>query len=115
MASVLTVNRGTTFAITSIYNKNGTPSTDGQSLLFTVKADESDLDDADASHLGGLLKNVTMSGATNVITINPVDTQDIPPGKYWYDLKVIETAGPIYRVDKGRFIISASPTNRLST
>lgn len=115
MASVLTVNRSTTYVITHIYQKDGTPSTDGVTLLFTVKANESDLDDTDASHLGGLLKNITMAGATNTITIDPADTQDIVPGKYWYDLKVIETGGVIYRLDKGRFVVDASPTNRLST
>lgn len=115
MADVLSVNRGTTYTITHNYLKDGTPSTDGATLFFTVKAVESDLDDTDASHLGGLKKDIAMDGSTTQILLNPADTQDIVPGNYWYDIKILETAGAIYRVDKGRFSLDASPTNRLST
>lgn len=112
MASILTVDRGTTYGITHNYYKNGVLSTDGQTLFFTVKASESDLDNTDAAAL--VLKNVAMSGGTNAIIINPVDTQNVAPGKYWYDLKVLDSTGAIYRVDKGRFVLDASPTNRLA-
>lgn len=112
MANDITVDRGTTYAITHVYQKDGAPSSDGQTLYFTVKQSESDLDDTDASALGALKKDITMSGATNVVTIDPIDTLDILPGKYWYDLKVKDISGDIYRVVKGRFILDASPTNR---
>lgn len=112
MASDITINRGTTYTITHVYKKNGVESSDGATLFFTVKTDESDLDDTDSTAL--VSKNVAMSGATNVVTLDPDDTQDIEPGKYWFDLKVLEDAGPIYRVAKGRCTIDASPTNRLS-
>jgi hypothetical protein len=114
MASDITVNRGTTYVITHIYKKDGVASDDGATLLFTVKANESDLNDADSSHLGDLLKNISMSGSTTTITLDPADSQDIEPGRYWYDIKIIETGGQIYRVAKGRFILDASPTNRLA-
>lgn len=112
MAGNITINRGTTFAMTHIYKKGGVASNDGQTLYFTVKANESDLDDADTTALGALKKDITMSGSTNVVVVDPPDSLDIPEGNYWYDLKVKDTSGAIYRVAKGRCKIDASPTNR---
>lgn len=109
----ITYTRGTTYTITHTYKKNGVDSTDGATLLFTVKPDEYDstADDSTAT----LKKNVAMSGATNVFTIEPDDIDDsVEPGKYYYDMKVIETGGDIYLVDSGKFNLEATPTNRES-
>lgn len=105
--------RSTTMAITHTYRKNGEDSDAGQVLFFTVKADEYDSDETDASAL--IKKNITMNGATNIITIEPTDISDsVEPGKYFYDLRVKEAGGNIYLVDSGTFTLVATPTNRES-
>lgn len=109
----LTYPRGTTFNITHIYQKNGVNSSDGATLLFTVKVPEFDSDSTDAASI--IKKNIAMSGATNVIPILPGDVADsVAPGDYNYDIKVIETGGAQYQVDSGTFTLTAGPTNRLS-
>ena len=109
----ITYPRGTSFNLTHIYQKNGVDSTDGAKLLFTVKQPQFDSDSSDAAAI--IKKNITMSGATNVITIDPEDVADsVDPGDYNYDLKVIETGGSQYQVDTGTFTITAGPTNRLA-
>lgn len=109
----ITYNRGTTFSITHIYQKNGAPSTDGQTLLFTAKTQESDSDDDDSTAF--LVKSVAMSGSTNVITIEPDDIlPSVSPGNYYYDIKVVEGANVVYLADSGKFILDATPTNRLA-
>ena len=105
--------RSTTMAITHTYRKNGEDSDAGQTLFFTVKADKYDSDETDASAL--IKKNITMSGPTNVIAVDPTDIADtVEPGKYYYDLRVKESGGNIYLVDSGTFTLVATPTNRES-
>lgn len=109
----ITYDRGTTYVLTHIYQKNGVNSSDGQTLFFTVKTTDNDTSAADSTAI--LQKNITMSGATNVITILPTD---IPvtqaEGKFFYDLKVKESATVTHKVDEGSFVLKASPTNRNS-
>lgn len=110
---VLTYNRGTTFTLTHIYQKNGAPSSDGSELLLTVKQPQYDTDATDSNAI--LKKTIPMSGPSNTIVINPADIADsVTPGQYYYDIKVKETGGAIYLADSGTFVLSATPTNRLS-
>lgn len=115
MANSLKVNRGTTFTIDFNYKKNGVASSlVGATVRFTVKSEEYDTATTDATAL--ITKNVT-SGDVNghaVITLNPADTATITPDKYYYDIKVQEAGGAVYKVDEGRFILDGSPTNRLA-
>src|SRR6185437_10894319 len=102
----LTYPRGTTFVITHTYQKNGVDSTDGAKLLFTVKQPEFDTSTDDSTAI--VKKTITMSGATNIIQIDPADVADsVNPGDYNYDIKVIETGGAQYQVDSGTFTITA--------
>jgi hypothetical protein len=112
---VLVISRGTTFAITVEYRRNGTPaSLVGSTIRFTVKANEfsSSDDDSDA-----LLKYDVTNGDDDghaVITIVPADTKSLAPGNYFYDIKVEDADGNVYKLDEGGLRIDASPTNRLS-
>ncbi len=109
----LKYNRGTTYTIDFNYQRNGVAETlIGATVRFTVKDVEYDDNTTDATAL--ILKNVTTGDSSGhaVITIDPVDTDDITPGKYYYDIKVEEASGAIYKVDEGRFTIDGSPTNR---
>lgn len=112
----ISYNRNTTYTITHVYQKNGVDSDEGETLFFTVKADEYDTDSVDASAI--VSKTIDMDGATTVFTIDPGDIDDtVDPGKYFYDIKVKESNGPppiIYGVDSGTFTLAATPTNRES-
>jgi hypothetical protein len=111
----LKINRGTTYAIDVTYQKNGEAATlAGATVRFTVKTSEydDDTDDSEAS----VKKNVTdgTSSGTATITINPSDTSTLTPGKYYYDIKVEESGGDVYKIDEGIIKLDGSPTNRLS-
>jgi len=108
--------RNTTFNLTHVYQKNGVPSTDGQTLFFTVKPTQYDTSTGDTTAL--ISKTISMSGANTTITINPTDLADtVAPGTYYFDIKVKESNGPppvIYQCAAGEFILLAEPTNRES-
>lgn len=109
----LKVNRGTTYTIGIIYKRDGVlASLVGATVRFTVKPKEfdEDMDDSDAT----LIKNVTNGTAQGeaTITLDPDDTKEIIPKKYFYDVKVEQADGEIYKIDEGIFILDGSPTNR---
>jgi len=111
----LTVNRGTTYTIGLQYQKNGVDETlVGATVRFTIKDEEYDENATDATAI--LVKNVTdgTSGGYAQITIDPADTALVEPAKYYYDIKVEEAGGEIYKVDEGRLTLDGSPTNRLT-
>lgn len=115
MASSLKLTRGTTYTIGFAYQRNGTPaSLVGATVRFTVKSSEYDSSTTDATAV--ITKNVTTgtAGGTATITINPTDTATLEPGKYFYDIKVQEAGGSIYKCDEGTIKLDGSPTNRLS-
>lgn len=108
----ITYTRGTTYTITHIYKKNGVPSTAGTMLYFTVKPTQNDSDAADSTAI--IDKQISMSGATTVFSINPADVAvTVQPGDYYYDIKVKETTSPlvVYLADSGAFTLTATPTN----
>ena len=117
----LTVNRGTSHTIDVVYQEKDsdgeiTPrSLVGATVRFTVKNKEADETLTDSTAL--LLKNVTSHTnaalGLSAIELAPADTQSIAKGKYFYDVKVEESNGEIYKIDEGRFILDASPTNRI--
>lgn len=109
----LKINRGTTYTIGVAYQRNGVAETlVGATVRFTAKTTEfsTDLTDADAS----ISKNVTDGTADGLatITINPADTSSLTPGKYFYDIKVEDASGNIYKIDEGTIKLDGSPTNR---
>lgn len=113
----LTITRGTTYSRTVNYSVNGVPtSLIGSTVRFTIKTTEFDEDDTDSAAV--LIKNVTNGtiGGVAVITINPLDTQNIVPGNYFYDIKVdtLSTGATIYLMDSGKIKLVGTPTNRLS-
>lgn len=115
MASSLKITRGTTYTIGFSYQRNGVAaSLVGATLRFTVKASEYDSDITDATAV--ISKNVTSgtAGGNATITINPSDTATLAPGKYYYDIKVQEAGGAIYKCVEGTITIDGSPTNRVS-
>lgn len=111
----LKVNRGTTYTMGFQYKKAGVNHTlVGATVRFTVKTEEYDENSTDSTAI--LVKNVT-SGDSNgyaEIAISPSDIPLVEPGKYYYDIKVKEAGGDIYKVVEGRFILDGSPTNRLT-
>lgn len=113
--SKLTIDRGTTYTISFLYKKNDVAATlVGSTVRFTIKTAEysSDASDSDAV----LVKNIT-DGTINgeaTIEIDPADTATLTPGKYYYDIKVEEPSGDIYKCAEGQIKLGASPTNRLS-
>lgn len=113
--ATITVNRGTTYTMEYEHIKNGEAATlVGATIRFTVKEDKFD-DSADDS-TAIVKKDVTVhtDGAAGLseIVLDPVDTSDAEPGKYWYDIVVEEADGSIYRMAKDRFVLSGGPTNR---
>ncbi len=111
----LKINRGTTYTLGLNYQKDGVAETlVGATVRFTMKDVEYDTSTTDAT--ADLLKNVTTgtAGGSAVITIDPADTATMTPGKYYYDIKVEEAGGEIYKVDEGTIVLDGSPTNRLT-
>lgn len=109
----LKINRGTTYTIGIIYKRNGeATSLVGATVRFTVKTEEWDdnMTDSDAS----ILKNVTDGNAQGeaTIIIDPEDTAELTPEKYYYDIKVEQADGEIYKIDEGTIKLDGSPTNR---
>lgn len=111
------IDRGTTVTIDIVYEKNGVsaPLT-GATVRFTVKSVEYDSSTTDTTAV--ITKNVTShtnaAAGLSAITINPADTATLTPGKYFYDVKVAEAGGAVYKIDEGTITLDGSPTNRLS-
>jgi hypothetical protein len=111
----LKINRGTTYTIDVNYQRNGEAETlVGATVRFTVKDAEYDADTDDST--ASIIKNVTDGNSSGeaTITLDPDDTAELTPGKYYYDIKVEESGGAIYKIDEGSIKLDASPTNRLS-
>lgn len=111
----LKFDRGTTQTIGVDYqNEDGTPrSLAGATIRFTMKTDEWDTNATDTTAV--ISKNVTdgtEAGAAS-IEIEPSDTATLTPGKYYYDIKVQESGGSIFKIDEGTITLDGSPTNRL--
>jgi hypothetical protein len=111
--ATLKIDRGTTYTFTVNYSKDGAAATlVGATVRFTVKAAEytADMTDADAV----ITRDVTDGTADGVaaFTIEPDDTAELEPGPYFYDIKVQETGGAIYKIDEGKLKLDGSPTNR---
>ena len=115
MANKLKINRGTTYTIGITYQRNGeAASLVGAIVRFTIKTAEysSSTTDADAVVMKNVVDGDALGQAT--ITIMPNDTATLLPNTYYYDIKVEEASGQIYKIDEGTIILDASPTNRLT-
>lgn len=111
----LSINRGTTYTRTGTVSIDGVlTSLVGATVRFTVKANEYSTDTTDSDAL--IAKDVTDGTAlgTYEITLEPSDTAELTPGKYFYDTKVELATGEIYKLDEGTIKLDGSPTNRLS-
>lgn len=113
----LTINRGTTFTIDIVYQKDGQPaSLVGATIRFTIKSTEYDAVTNDSTAL--VQKTVTVHtdapAGISSIALVPSDTATIEPGTYFYDVKVEEANTDIYKIDEGKVKLDGSPTNRLS-
>lgn len=111
----LVVNRGTTYTMGFQYKKDGVNSTlVGATVRFTIKDAEYDENSTDSTAV--LVKNVTSGNSAGYaeIAISPDDIPLVEPSKYYYDIKVEEASGDIYKVVEGRFTLDGSPTNRLT-
>jgi hypothetical protein len=110
--ATLKINRGTTYSLSVTYSRGGVAqSFDGAVVRFTMKSVEfSDaVDDSDA-----VLKFDIddAEGEEAVINLIPSDTAELAPGTYFYDVKVQESGGDIYKLDEGQVKLDGSPTNR---
>jgi hypothetical protein len=113
--STIRINRGTTFLWTFHYAKDDEPaSLDGATIRFTVKSVEfsDDVDDSDAV----ITRDITDGDDDGVAswTLIPADTATLEPGTYFYDIKVKEAGGAVYKIDEGKIRLDGSPTNRLA-
>lgn len=117
MSSKLTITRGTTYSLTFYYqDSTGAALTlVGATVFFTVKSAEYDTDATDTTAL--ISKTVTShtnaAAGITTIALTPTDTY-VTPGNYYYDIKVKNAAGDIYKMIEGRCVIDGSPTNRTS-
>lgn len=112
----LNVDRGTKYAISGTYlDEDGDPvDITGSDIRFTVKSVEWDTDADDSEALITKTASITDAEAGEyLITLTPEDTY-VDKGKYFYDIKidVAGDASDIKLLDKGRFVVKASPTNR---
>ena len=111
----LKIDRGPTYTRTLNYSVNGeAASLVGATVRFTVKSSE--YDDSTDDSTAAISKDVTDGTEAGVatITIEPSDTATMTPGKYYYDIKVQDATGNIFKVDEGTIELDGSPTNRLS-
>jgi hypothetical protein len=111
------INRGTTFVWNVNYSKDGEPATlVGATVRFTVKATEfsADADDSDAVITRDIDDVTGIVGTTATFTLDPADTATLEPGTYFYDIKVEEAGGAVYKIDEGKIRLDGSPTNRLA-
>ena len=101
--------RNTSKTITVNYNPlNGI---NGVKVFFTVKAEKYDTSATDATAI--IKQDVTLTGNTGVIDLNPSTVADtVEPGKYYFDISVLDAAGEIYSIDSGVFTLTAGVTNR---
>lgn len=110
----LKINRGTTYQRTINYAVDGVATTlVGATVRFTVKTAEysADATDNDANIVKNIMSGT--AGGVAVIELLPADTALLPPGKYFYDTKVQNAAGKVYKIDEGVITLDGSPTNRL--
>ena len=113
--ATLKINRGTTYTIQVNYQRNGeAASLVGSTVRFTMKDKEFDADINDDS--AAVKKDVTDGNAQGeaVITIDPADTATLEPQTYFYDLRVHNSDGSVYKLDEGKVKLDGSPTNRLN-
>jgi hypothetical protein len=111
-------NRGTSFSMSYQHKRNGEvePLT-GATIFFTVKEDEFDAsaDDATAIVQKVITSHDDAAAGQSSIELEPTDIGvAVEPAKYYYDVKVKENDGKIYKMLEGRFILDGSPTNRVS-
>ena len=114
MTSLLKVNKGTTYTITYNHLENGEPkSLVGATVRFTVKDVEWDLqgDDSTAVIQKDITTHLDAAAGITTIELSPTDT-DITPDKYYYDIKVEDASGEIFKMVEGRLKLDGSPTNR---
>lgn len=114
--ATLKINKGTTYTISYRHRLNGVAaSLVGATIFFTVKAKEFDADITDANAV--IKKDVTShtdaAAGLSAIALTPTDT-NITPGAYFYDLRVKDSLGAIYKTDEGKVQVDGSPTNRQS-
>lgn len=111
----LKINRGTTYVITFKFLKDGQPSSlVGATVRFTIKSTEYDDSTNDATAV--VKKNITggTSAGIATITLDPEDTATLTPKIYYYDIKVEDSVGAVYKCDEGKVKLDGSPTNRLT-
>ena len=109
------INRGTTYGFQYQYQRDGANATlVGATVRFTMKPVEWDNDTDDSEAL--ITKDVTdgNSDGEATITIEPADTALLDKGTYYFDIKVQNSDGTIYKTNEGLILLDASPTNRRS-
>ena len=83
----------------------------GTKVFFTVKSTKYDTSANDSTAI--IKQDVTLTANTGVIDLNPDTVADtVEPGKYYFDMSVLDVAGEIYSIDSGVFTLTAGTTNR---
>jgi len=111
-------NRGTSFSMDYQHFRNGEAATlTGATIFFTVKETEYDdsADDSTAIVQKTITSHDDAAAGLSSIELEPADIGvDVEPGKYYYDVKVKEADGKIYKMLEGRFVLDGSPTNKVA-
>lgn len=83
----------------------------GTKVFFTVKSTKYDTSANDSTAI--IKQDVVLTANSGVIDLNPNTVADtVEPGKYYFDISVLDTAGEIYSIDSGVFTLTAGATNR---
>lgn len=111
--ATLQIERGTTYTLNVNYSRNGVPTTlIGATVRFTMKDVEYDTSTDDSTaELKKDVTNGTVDGTASIIIL-PTDTATLVPNSYYYDVKVEDASGNIYKIDEGKVKLGGSPTNR---
>jgi hypothetical protein len=113
--STIRINRGTTFVWNVNYSKDGEPATLTVRRCGSPSKPQSSPLTRTTPTLSSPATSLTatMTGTASW-TLIPADTATLEPGTYFYDIKVEEAGGAVYKIDEGKIRLDGSPTNRLT-
>lgn len=88
----------------------------GCEVFFTVNANPNNTADNDSSAIIALKNNAITNPAAGVaqIQVTNANTQDIPPGTYFYDVQLKDANGNITSLGQNEFIVIPDVTRSIS-
>lgn len=120
LRETLSVMRGRTKSFGIVVSKDGVgEDINGWTILLTVKRNlDDDITDAAAAITKTVTSHSDPAHGISEIEIDPTDTRDLEPGKYFADIKIVTDTGKAYPSESGDggsfFIIIEPDTGRRS-